>query len=136
MKHTRQALMTLAICSLVILSCEEITKPDDSLDKIVFPDSHVSYNRHVQPLFNIGCATTQCHDVETKASNLDLTDYQGIKQRFYDVVRPGDTSLSRLVWSVEGRPGSAPMPPQRSLNNNQIRGLKTWIMEGATDTIP
>lgn len=122
--------------TVIFLSCEDITKPDDSLDKIVFPDKLISYNRHVQPVFNIACATSGCHDVGTKAGNLDLTDYQGIKQRFYDVVIPGDTALSRLVWNIEGRPGSAPMPPQRSLHMNQIRGFKQWIVEGATDTIP
>lgn len=136
MKRTLQALMTLAVSSLIILSCEEITKPDDSLDKIVFPDSHVSYNRHVQPLFNIACATSGCHDVKTKADDLDLTDHFGTLYSKSGVVVPKDTSLSRLIWNIEGRPGSAPMPPQRPLNNNQIQGLKTWIMEGATDTIP
>ena len=66
---------------------------------------------------------------------MDLSDYLGLKQRFYDVVIVKDTSKSRLLWSIEGQYGTAPMPPQRSLTVNQIRGFKKWIMEGATDTI-
>ena len=136
MNHISLWVLTTLAGVVIFSSCEDLTKPDDSLDKIVFPDKLISYNRHIQPVFNIACATAGCHDVGTKASNLDLTDYQGIKQRFYDVVIPGDTALSRLIWNIEGRPGSAPMPPQRSLNMNQIRGFKQWIVEGATDTIP
>lgn len=136
MKESIRFLVAIIAGAVLFTSCEDLTKPDDSLDKIVFPDTLISYNRHVQPVFNIACATSGCHDVGTKSGNLDLTDYQGIKQRFYHVVIPGDTALSRLVWNIEGRPGSAPMPPQRTLNMNQIRGFKQWIMEGATDTIP
>ncbi len=117
-------------------SCEDTTTNSISnIDKIVFPESNISYYKTIQPLFNIGCATEGCHDLKTKASNLDLSDYLGLKQRFYDVVIVKDTSKSRLIWSIEGQYGTAPMPPQRSLTVNQIRGFKKWIMEGATDTI-
>lgn len=104
------------------------------IEKIVFPDSKISYYRTIQPLFNIGCAVTECHDTHTKASNLDLSDYIGIKQRFYDVVRVRDTVNSRLIWYMDGRLISSQY--HRPLNPNQIKGFKKWIMEGATDTIP
>lgn len=120
----------------IFISCEDTTTNSVSnIDKIVFPESNISYYRTIQPLFNIGCAIDGCHDVKTKASNLDLSDYLGLKQRFYDVVIVRDTSKSRLIWSIEGQFGTAAMPPQRSLTANQVRGFKKWIMEGATDTI-
>ena len=129
-------LIVLPVILVLFVSCEDTsTNTISDIDKIVFPESNISYNRIIQPLFNIGCATDGCHDVKTKASNLDLSAYVGIKQRFYDVVIVRDTSASRLIWSIEGRVGSAPMPPQRPLTANQIRGFKKWIMEGATDTI-
>lgn len=121
-------------CALILNACDDIIKPDDSLEKIVFPETLISYNRHVQPVFNIACATSECHDVNTKASNLDLSDYLGIKQRFYDVVIVRDTAASRLIWYITGRSGSDQW--HRPLNPNQVRGFKQWIMEGATDTIP
>lgn len=136
MKRAVSILLFTIVGAVLFHSCDEITKPDDSLDKIVFPNQQISYNRHVQPLFNLACATSGCHDVQTKAGELDLTDHFSTRYSKSGVVVPHDTSLSRLIWSIEGRPGSAPMPPQRSLNSNQIRGLKTWIMEGATDSIP
>jgi hypothetical protein len=116
----------------IFISCEDTTTNSISnIDKIVFPPSNIDYSVTIQPLFNIGCAIQGCHDVATKASNLDLTSYESLMQRSYDVVITGDTSKSRLIWRIEGQFGVLPMPPQRSLNANQIRGFKTWIMEGA-----
>lgn len=133
----RKALFkSLFFFSLLFVSCEDSsTESISDIEKIVFPPSQISYYKTIQPLFNIGCATSGCHDVKTRASNLDLSDYLGFRQRFYDVVIKGDTINSRLIWNLEGRIGAAPMPPSRSLNANQIRGFKQWIVEGATDTI-
>lgn len=120
---------------ILFSSCKDDSNPVSKIEDVVFPETNISYYRHIQPLFNIACATSGCHDIQTKASNLDLSDYSGIKQRFYDVVIPGDTILSRLIWSIEGQAQVAAMPPQGTLTRNQIRGFKQWIMEGATDTI-
>ncbi|MEW6062499.1 MAG: c-type cytochrome domain-containing protein [Bacteroidota bacterium] len=136
MKYLVYGVVVLGITMVCFASCDKITKPDDSLDKIVFPESNISYNRHVQPLFNVACATSECHDTKTKADDLDLSYYSAAVNSKFGVIIPHDTSLSRLVWTIEGRPGSPRMPPQRSLNANHIRGLKQWILEGATDTIP
>ena len=125
----------LLLVALTFPSCIDESNPVSKIEDIVFPATNISYNKTIQPLFNIACATSGCHDVKTKASNLDLSDYIGIKQRFYDVVIARDTANSRLIMNIEGQPGFAPMPPQRSLTLNQIRGFKQWIMEGATDTI-
>jgi hypothetical protein len=127
--------LVLALC-VFIASCADDSNPVSKIEDIVFPESNISYYRTIQPLFNIACATSGCHDVFTQSSNLDLSSYSGIRQRYYDVVIPGDTTLSILIWSIEARPGAALMPPTRSLTLNQIKGFKQWIMEGATDTIP
>ncbi len=128
----------IVLCSIaaavMAASCSDsATESVSDLDKIVFPASKISYNRTIQPLFNIGCAVNDCHDVATKASNLDLSDYIGIKQRFFDVVLVRDTVKSRLIWYIDGRLVSSQW--HRPLNNNQVTGFKRWIMEGATDTI-
>jgi hypothetical protein len=126
----------LLLLAFMVSACEDAsTESISDINKIVFPASGISYNKTIQPLFNIACATSGCHDVKTKASNLDLSDYLGLRQRFYDVVIKGDTINSKLIWSIEWRPGSAPMPPAGGLNANHIRGFKQWILEGATDTI-
>ncbi|NUN70097.1 MAG: hypothetical protein HUU02_10350 [Bacteroidetes bacterium] len=135
MRHA--LVLTGALMVLASAGCEDTsTNSISDINAIVFPEKGVSYNRTIQPLLNIGCATSGCHDVKTKSGNLDLSDYLGFRQRFYDVVIKGDTINSRLIWSLEGRLNAVPMPPQKPLNANQIRGFKQWILEGATDTIP
>ncbi len=118
----------------VFSSCKNSSNPIHNLDDIVFPDTGISYERQVQPLFNIGCAINGCHDAATKANNLDLSDYYGTLYSKYGVVIPKDTTNSRLIWSIEGKNNATPMPPYRALNLNQVNGLKRWILEGAKDT--
>lgn len=110
-------------------STDSITKIDD----VVFPVSGINYYKTIQPLFNVGCAVNDCHTTKAKAGNLDLSDYLGLRQRFYDVVVVRDTVNSKLIWYIDGRQPSAQW--HRPLNPNQVKGFKTWIMEGATDTI-
>lgn len=125
--------IALSLMVLIAACKDTVAGTVTDLDKIEFPESKVSYNRTIQPLFNIGCAVNGCHDQTTKSSNLDLSDYIGIKQRFYDVVIVRDTVKSRLIWYIDGRLTSSQW--HRPLNLNQVKGFKRWIMEGATDTI-
>jgi hypothetical protein len=130
-RHSSLAFVVTA--ALLFASCKD-DNTVSSLDQIVFPDKNISYEQSIQPLFNIACAVTSCHDSRTAAGNLDLTSYSGIRQRFYDVVIVKDTTLSRLVWRIEGKYTLTPMPPTRLLTLNQRRGIKQWILEGAADT--
>jgi hypothetical protein len=132
---TRGWLLTTACAAAFVLTSCKSDNAVSSLNDIVFPDKNISYDRTIQPLFNIACAVTGCHDTKSFAANLDLSSYSGIRQRFYDVVVVRDTSLSHLVWRVEGLYGLPLMPPTRPLTLNQQRGLKQWILEGATDTV-
>lgn len=122
------------VAAILFASCKD-SNTVSSLNDIVFPDKNISYNTSVQPLFNIACTFSGCHDTKSFAGNMDLTSYSGIRQRFFDVIIVRDTNLSRLVWRIEGKYGLMPMPPNRLLTLNQRRGLKQWILEGATDTI-
>ncbi|MEK7818811.1 MAG: hypothetical protein AAB255_03345 [Bacteroidota bacterium] len=119
---------------LFFFGCEKPNSPNEN--EFIFPDSKISYNRHVQPLFFKYCALSGCHEPFTRKSNLDLTSYSSLRLRFNDVVIPKDTVLSRIIWRIEGRPGFLPMPPTGPLTSNQIAGIKKWITEGATDSIP
>lgn len=136
-RHIAVGLLILA-AGLILNACKDSSNPITKPGDVVFPEKSISYDRQVQPLFNIACATTDCHDRQTRRSNVDLASYAGIRSRFYDIVVPKDTSNSRLIWCIKGQPGSSPMPPPPlpSLNINQIQGLTRWIYEGATDTIP
>jgi hypothetical protein len=138
--HTRHIVISSLFLALGLMlnACKDSSNPITKPSDVVFPEKNISYNRHVQPLFNVACATTDCHDRQTRQSNVDLASYAGLKGSPYGIVIAKDTALSKLIWCIEGRPGSFPMPPPPlpSLNTNQIQGLKCWIYEGATDTIP
>lgn len=124
----------LLLAAAMFSSCKS-DNTVSSLNDIVFPASNISYDRTVQPLFNIACAVNGCHDAQTMAGNLDLSNYSSARYNPHQVIIPRDTTLSHLVWRIDGKFGLPPMPPTRALTLNQRTGLKRWILEGATDTI-
>ncbi|HTY11047.1 MAG TPA: hypothetical protein VMF88_08235 [Bacteroidota bacterium] len=122
---------TFAILFSLFPACKDSSNSVSALDQIVFPATGISYEKQVQPLFNVGCATTSCHD--SQDAKLNLTSY-GLWKLDPGVIVDGDSTNSRFVWCIEAKAGSPPMPPARPLVENQIQGLKQWIHEGAKDT--
>ncbi|MFO7444911.1 MAG: c-type cytochrome domain-containing protein [Ignavibacteriaceae bacterium] len=99
------------------------------------PDSDISYNAHIQPVFNNHCATAACHGDESRAGGISLTTWANTTADF-TVVTPGEPDNSILVWTIDPKFGYPnPMPPWDSnippLTAEQIRGIRTWIAEGA-----
>lgn len=129
----------VCICALALLglisSCEE-DPVGQNIEDIVFPDSNVSYGNHVEPLFLRGCAFSPCHDEYSLADRgYSLESYENLRRRS-DIVVPGDPDGSVLIWSVEGLfqfSGQYRMPPPGypTLNENQLKGLRKWIEDGA-----
>jgi mono/diheme cytochrome c family protein len=117
----------ILIVVLLSTGCDDTTTDID--DKII-PDSNVSYSEHIQPVFNAKCVN--CHGVGITEAGLDLTTWSGTVAD-PSIVFPGEPDNSILVWTIEYRPNVPPMPPlgYRPLTENQIRGVKTWIAEGA-----
>jgi hypothetical protein len=113
-------------------TCKDQVAGDD-INKIVFPDSNVSYSKHVEPLFLSVCAIPGgCHAGDEPAAGVNLETYNDAISKVGIILR-GDPENSRLIWAIEGRDPNVPrmpldLPP---LNANQIKGLKTWIKEGA-----
>ncbi len=109
---------------------------DDSINPVYqdIPESNVSYSRHIQPIFNVKCTNSGCHDDASRAGNLSLTSYANTTADLQIVV-PFHPENSILVWSIEGRSASGLMPPPTApvapLTDNEINGIKTWIKEGA-----
>lgn len=125
------SLLTILILVLFTNCDDTITNQD--VDNIVIPEKDVSFSKHIYPLFQVKCFS--CHGNGRYEAGLDLT----LRTRFVDgrIVVPGDTITSILVWRINRPPraGFAPMPPLYlpQLNNNQIKGVKIWIVEGAKE---
>ncbi len=117
----------LLIFSLLGCDTETITRPQD----IVFPDSGISFQRHVLPFFQLTCTYAGCHDEQTKAGDIALTSYFHLWEK-PGLVIPGDPDRSLLVQVLEGQ---LPHPPafQAHITQNHIRGIRQWIKEGAKD---
>jgi hypothetical protein len=121
-------LVRAAVIVLVVIAaaCDDSSTNDNNL---TFPASNVSYSQHVQPYFNVRCATYGCHDDQTRASNLSLTNYVNLTAR-PGIVVSGNSNSSLLVQRIDGRiphPINVPI----IINDNQLTGIKKWIDEGA-----
>lgn len=113
-------------------SCKDEIASED-INKIVFPDSNVSFSDHVEPLFLNACAIPGgCHAGDNPAGGVSFETWSDARE-IVGIIYPGDPENSRLIWAIEGRdPGVPRMPLDRpALNANQIKGLRTWIKEGA-----
>jgi hypothetical protein len=123
----------VGIVLLSVQGCkDEITGvPGQSPSDIIFPTNDVSYLQHVQPLFNQACALSGCHDDGPHPSQLRLTSYQNLMFNSLQVVVRGEPDQSVLVFRIEG--SLSPRMPMNlnALNQNQINGIRTWIVEGA-----
>jgi hypothetical protein len=115
------------------LSCKGTapTGPDGSPSTIIFPVKGVSYGAQVQPLFNQACNPAGCHDAGQHQSQLDLTTYDQAVLALPGVVVAGKPDASTLVLRIQGSVGARMPPGNYPLNQNQINGIRTWIVEGA-----
>lgn len=123
-------LVGVATLALSLQSCKNSLLTATSASSIVFPATNVSYSKQIQPLFNISCSYSGCHDDQSQAGGLSLTSYFNMIS-VPGVVIAKDTTHSILIQRVEGEGPIMPPAGFSRLNANQIDGLKTWIMEGA-----
>jgi hypothetical protein len=131
MKQILSALISIIFLMIISYTgCkDQITGAD--IDKRVIPDSNVSYASDLQPVFEVKCNSAGCHEDASRAGGLSLTSCANAKAD-PSIVFPGEPDNSRMVWAVEGI-GNYPMPPigYPPLTANQIKGIRTWIKEGA-----
>jgi len=120
----------ILVVSSGLISCKDTQTNPSS--EIVFPDSNVSFSKHVGPLFQQKCAHSPCHGGSTPAAglNLEYPSYTVLLNRT-GLVLPGDANHSILVQHLVGSLPLMPPPNSPQLTQNQITGIKTWINEGA-----
>jgi hypothetical protein len=104
-----------------------------NIDSRVMPQSNISFNADLEPVFQLKCNGSGCHDDGTMAGGLSLTSCVNAKSD-PGAIAPFSSKTSRLVWAEEGQAGIRPMPPigvNKPFTSEQDRGLKKWIDEGA-----
>jgi len=121
----------LLIIIIALIGCDD-TLTSDYLDDIMIPDKNVSYNEYIQPVLNVKCGNSECHDDASAAGGYSVSNWANVVTP--GIVDAGNVETSRLVWRIEGL-GVDLMPPigsvVRPLTKNQVDGIKTWIREGA-----
>ncbi len=128
------------ILVLLASACKDnSTGPSDK--EFVLPDSNLSFQKHIGPMFLAKCASgSGCHASTGNPSGLDLTDYQQIQFYWVDtdaglvkLVEPGNGNNSFLYRILlSGYLGRIQMPKDGPyLNQNNTNGVKVWIDEGA-----
>jgi len=132
MKRAFPYIISVIFAGFLIYSCDDTLTASD-IDNKIIPDSDVSYGEYIQPLLTVKCAMSGCHDSSTQAAGVILTSW-GFVTSDYSIVAPYYPANSKLVWAIEGN-GAKTMPPLGGsitpMTDNQIKGIKTWIKEGA-----
>jgi hypothetical protein len=110
----------------VFQACE-----DQSANPVVLPEENISYEEHMQPLFNKTCAIPGCHDDIDRAGGYSMTTWSNIVTP--GIVDPYSPETSRLVWRIDPQYGFPIMPPPSKgyLTHNEMNAIETWIAEGA-----
>ncbi len=131
MRFSLQYIIISLLLVLIFTACDDSLSTQD-LDNIIIPSENVSYNEYIQPVLNVKCAASECHDDGTRAGDYSVTNWANVV--YPGIVDPGNVETSRLVWRIEGL-GVPVMPPVgaivRPLTKNQVNGIKVWIKEGA-----
>lgn len=118
--------LIVAACGAAVLASCDSSNPVKQLQQIVFPDSGVSYSQHVQPVFNVTCTYSGCHDDASRAGSLSLTSWSNTNADPGNVV-PYDPDHSKLVQILERKLiHSGPL----DTTQNHIKGIRQWVKEG------
>ncbi|MEI7811024.1 MAG: c-type cytochrome domain-containing protein [Ignavibacteria bacterium] len=128
----RHNLLMPVIFALVIFyaGCRDSVTESDIRNRTI-PSASVSYNKDIQPVLELYCNHSGCHDDGSRAGGLSFTSYLNTTSDATVVVK-GFPENSRLIWVIT--PGASnPMPPfmNAQLTPNMIAGITTWIKEGA-----
>ena len=112
------------IILLILMASSSCTHPVDGLANL----DTVCFDTQVQPIIQINCAKSGCHDGTKKGARHTFTEYDSLMK----YVVPGDPKNSRIysavtsVWS-----NLMPPPPAQPLTEEDRSILYIWIAQGA-----
>lgn len=121
-----------AMLAVIAAGCKDSVTATD-LDAREIPASNVSFSKHIQPVLEVKCNFSGCHDNASRAGGLSLTSWSNTTSSL-NVVFPGEPQNSTLYTSLVAGAINR-MPPEGPsflpMTKKQIDGVYTWIKEGA-----
>jgi hypothetical protein len=121
-------LYLLFILPVFIDACQSGITPNTN---IVFPASNVSFQQQVYPFLKLTCSYEGCHSGSSPDISA-ITEYSTvINSEYLGLVIPYNPNSSRLYQTVNN-PNVQHLPyVPMAINDNQKKGIYTWINEGA-----
>ena len=118
---------------IAILLLSNCSKNSTEPNQFNFPDSNLSFSRHIRPIFEDNCTSSGCHSTANPAAGLDLeTPAPTFMSNDGPVVFSYDADQSILYLIISNGYNGIRMPLNRTpLAQEQIQAIKTWINEGA-----
>src|ERR1039458_603361 len=117
--------LNLVIALVGLISFSGCTFDKKEVPEQPLPDT-VSYNIHIQPMFNLICATPGCHSGLNPSAGLTLIDSLSYNDLFIkheiNILNPGSSNLYRFMNS--NMPPSGKVPYDVSL-------ILKWMEQGA-----
>lgn len=121
-------ILSFAMICLLSFGCENglVNNPN-----VVFPDSNVSFQNHVMPFIAQNCGLQDCHGYGLPKANVLLADWESMIMTYGGtMVIPKNPDGSVLVQMLEYKLSHNPLLSWNA-NDNQKKGIRTWIKEGA-----
>lgn len=83
--------------------------------------TNVTYTATIKPIFDTYCATSGCHDAQTKSFGHDLSNYNGAVT----------SAQSRLLGAINQQNGFSAMPKgMAKLSDCDIAKVTAWVSAG------
>ncbi len=111
------------ILTLFLTSCYY----DDVVEKVIPPNTDVSFANDIQPIFNTNCVA--CHPAVNQPDLTEGNSYTFLTVTDPALVVPFDADGSELYQRLIGVPSV--MPPGGPLSNEDISLVEAWINQGA-----
>lgn len=122
MKNKYLSILLSYFLLTLVIACSNDNE-EDLLGNAECNTENVSFSATIAPIMNNSCAINGCHDANTRRSNYDLSDYNG-------VIRGIDRG--KFLASIRHDSGTAPMPKSRNkLPQCDIDKIASWINAGA-----
>jgi len=113
-------LISALFCSIVLISCQK-----DPISTVDCTGVTPKYSADIKSILDTNCATSGCHNSESKQAGIDLSTYSGAK----------NISLQdRFLGAIQHKKGFLPMPENSAkLSEDKIDLLTCWVQNGAVE---